>query len=62
MAHPGVTNAIVLEKFGVCRRAQYLATFWAMAPREINFINAGSGRTDPGAHLEPSEIGNAQPL
>ena len=53
VTHPGVTNVVVLEKFGICGRAQYLATFWAGAPREIPFINAASGRSDPGGHTKP---------
>ena len=58
-----MTNVVVLEKFGICGRAQYLATFWAGAPREIPFINAASGRGDPGGHIQnPSEIGIAQAL
>jgi hypothetical protein len=53
VTHPGVTNIVVLEKFGICGCAQYLTTFWAGTPREINFINAAPGRSDPGHHIEP---------
>ena len=50
VTHPGVTNVVVLEKFRICRCAQYLTTFWAGARREIPFINAASGRSDPRGH------------
>ena len=51
-AHPGVTNVIVLEKFGICGCAQYLTTFWAGASREIPFINVALRSSDAGHHAE----------
>ena len=55
-----MTNVVVLEKFGECGRAQYLATFWAGEPPEIPFINAASRRADAGRHIQSnSEIGVA---
>ncbi len=53
VTHPGVTNVFVFTKFGKCRGAQYLATFWAGASPEIDVINAASGRTDAEGHIEP---------
>ena len=55
-----MTNVVVLEKFGECGRAQYLATFWAGEPPEIPFINAASRRAVAGRLIQSnSEIGVA---
>jgi len=52
VTHPGMTNVIVLEKFGICRCAQEFATFWTGAPREMRLINAARGRSDAARHVE----------